>query len=65
MAQSLLEGGIEDAVQTILAAVRTGDVTAARVVVDKLIPAVKERPISLALPDLDTAAGVAQAQGLV
>jgi hypothetical protein len=65
LAQALLEGGIQDAVQTILAAVRKGDVMAAKVVIDKLVPAVKERPVTLALPDVTDAAGVAEAQDAI
>lgn len=65
LAQTLLEDGIQDAVKTILAAVREGDVMAAKVVIDKLIPAVKERPVTLALPDVTDAAGVAEAQNAV
>ncbi|HRP26574.1 MAG TPA: hypothetical protein PK725_15845 [Rhodocyclaceae bacterium] len=66
LARTLLEDGIEDAVNTILAAAPQGDVQAAtRVVIDRQIPAVKERPLSLPeLPDITSAAGVADAQAV-
>jgi hypothetical protein len=39
-----------------------GDMTAARLVLERLVPPAKERPIFLALPSTETADGIAEAQ---
>lgn len=63
LAMELLECGIEDVAGVVVEAARGGDLMAARIVLDKLIPSAKERRIELpAFPDTATAAGVSQAQ---
>lgn len=65
LAQTLMEGGIEDAVNVVLQAAKSGDVQAAKVIIDKLLPAVRERPVTIDLPDVTTATGVSEAQTAV
>lgn len=42
-----------------------GDMSAARLVLERLVPPAKERPIFLALPDTGTANGIAEAQNAI
>lgn len=65
LAQTLMEGGIEDAVNVVLQAAKSGDIQAAKVIIDKLLPAVRERPVTIDLPDVTTATGVSEAQTAV
>jgi hypothetical protein len=60
-----MEGGAEEITRAIIDAARNGDIAAARLVLERLAPPVRERPIALALPDTSTAAGVSQAQQTV
>lgn len=63
LAVKLLESGIEDVAGVVIEAARAGDLTAARIVIDKLIPSAKERHVDLPnLPDMSTAIGVSEAQ---
>jgi hypothetical protein len=65
LALAAMEGELDAVVRVILRAAKAGDMAAARLVVDKLIPASKERPVSIVLPDTGTADGCAQAQNAV
>lgn len=63
LAMELLESGIEDVAGVVVEAARGGDLMAARIVLDKLIPSAKERSVDLPkLPDTSTPAGVSAAQ---
>ena len=44
---------------------KQGDMSAARLVLERLVPPAKERPIFLNLPDTGSADGVAQAQAAI
>jgi hypothetical protein len=66
MAQALLDGQIEAITQRVVDAALSGDMVAARMVIERVVPPMRERPINLALPpDLSTAAAVSAAAGLV
>lgn len=56
LAVAAMEGELENVVRVVIDAAKKGDMAAARLVVDKLIPAVKERPLSIDLPAI-TGAG--------
>ena len=62
MLLSLMEQNAESITKTVIESARAGDLTAARMVLDRLVPHAKERPILLALPDTSTAEGVSHAQ---
>ena len=63
LAVELLESGIQDVANVVVEAARKGDLAAARIVLDKLVPAAKERCVELPdLPDTSTASGVNAAQ---
>ena len=48
----------EAVVQAVLTAAKSGDIQAARIVLDRIVPPRKGRPARLDLPPLETAAGV-------
>lgn len=63
VALELFEGGVHDIAAAVIDQARAGDLTAARIVLDKVLPNAKERAIALPdLPSTDTAAGVSHAQ---
>lgn len=59
---ALMEQGAKEITEAVVAAAKAGDLTAARMILDRLTPIAKERPVSLALPDTDTAEGISAAQ---
>lgn len=59
---AIMEKGANEITQAVVAAAKDGDLTAARMILDRLAPPAKERPVSLALPDTDTAEGISFAQ---
>jgi len=50
--EGLIEGEGEAVVQALMAAAKGGDVSAARALLDRLVPPKKERPAKVALPEL-------------
>jgi len=62
MVQNILESGAEEITETVVGMAKEGDLSAARLVLERLVPPAKERPISLALPNTSTANGIAEAQ---
>lgn len=65
LAIAAMEGELADVVRVVIDAAKGGDMAAARLVVDKLIPATRERPLSIALPAVVTAEDCATAQAKV
>jgi len=65
LALAAMEGELDAIVKSIIAAAKGGDMTAARLVVDKLIPAAKERPIGIKLPSMTEISGCREAQAAV
>ncbi len=53
--EHLIEGEGEAVVQALLAAAKGGDVSAARALLDRLVPPRKERPVRVTLPALRSA----------
>ena len=62
IALSLMEGAAEEITQAVIDAARGGDLSAARLVLERLAPPMRERPISIDLPDTSSAEGINQAQ---
>lgn len=54
--------GAREITDAVITAAKGGDLTAARMVLDRLAPPAKERPVSMDMPDTGTAAGVSAAQ---
>jgi hypothetical protein len=65
MLMALMEKNAESITQTVIEAAKSGDLTAARMILDRLAPHAKERPVSLVLPNTDTVEGVSAAQQLI
>lgn len=61
----LMEGGAEEITQAVLKAARDGDMGAARFILERIAPPLRERPISIDLPAIDTADGIAAAQSAI
>lgn len=61
----LIEGGAEEITRAVLDAAKGGDMGAARFILERIVPTAKERPVSVALPDVTTAAGIADAQAAI
>jgi ferritin-like protein len=65
LAIAALEGELDAVVRKVIEAAKGGDMVAARLVVDKLIPAAKTRPMAFQLPTLADISGCRQAQASV
>lgn len=63
LAEHLMEGAAESVVQAVLAAAQAGDMTAARLVMERIAPVRKGRPVLLPLPAVNTAGDVLAALG--
>ena len=62
MVQALLDGEAESITKAIISAAQNGDMTAARLVLERLSPPVRERAISIDLPETSSASGISAAQ---
>ena len=63
MAENLMEGAAESVVQAVLTAAKGGDMVAARLVLERIAPVRKGRPVTLPLPAVNTAGDVLAALG--
>lgn len=63
---ALMEGAGEQIVQAVIRAAQSGDLAAAKMVIDRLAPPARERLVSLPdLPDTGTLAGIDQASQVI
>ena len=65
LAEKLMEDDASEVVGAVLTAAKGGDMTAARLVLDRIAPVRKGRPITLKLPAIETAADVLAGLGAV
>lgn len=65
MVRSIMERGAKEITEAVVGLAKEGDLSAARLVLERLVPPAKERPICLSLPDTSTADGIAQAQNAI
>ncbi len=56
---------VERVVKKVIDAALAGDMTAARLIVDRMVPVRRSRTIHVDLPPVDDAAGVAKSQSLI
>ena len=63
--EALLDGEAEAITRRAINAAMAGDMTAIKLVLDRVAPARKSRPIHIDLPDVSNACGVAEAQAAV
>ena len=61
MAERLLQNDIEDVCRAVVTAAKNGDMTAAKIIIERLVPPRKDRPVTFALPKLETADDAAKA----
>ena len=61
LAEKLMQDDAGDVVQAVLAAAKGGDMTAARLILERISPVRKGRPVYLELPSVKTAADVSAA----
>jgi hypothetical protein len=65
IAEKLMQDDAENIVNAVLAAARDGDMTAARIVLDRIVPARRDSPVAFALPPLKSAEDAAVAMGAI
>jgi hypothetical protein len=65
LAITLFEGDAEEIVAAVINKAKDGDMVAARIVIERLLPPAKERPIQIALPDTSTTEGIGAAQDTI
>jgi len=65
MLLALMEGDASAITQAVIDAAKAGDLMAAKIILDRLIPPAKERPVSVDLPDISTSEGVSAAQSAI
>ena len=59
---ALMEGNLAEVLATVIERAKSGDMTACRMIVDKVLPNTKDRPITLHLPQITDLDGVGKAQ---
>ena len=57
-----MEGRLEQVLETVLERAVGGDITACKMIIDKVLPCPKDRSINIALPRIDDLKGVSFAQ---
>jgi hypothetical protein len=62
---ALMEQGAREITEAVVEAAKGGDLVAARMILDRLAPPAKERPISIDLPDISSVMGVSAAQQVI
>ncbi|MCW2286225.1 phage tail sheath gpL-like [Rhodoblastus acidophilus] len=65
LAEKLMEDEAEAVIRAVVDKAKEGDMTAARIVVDRIAPVRKGRPIQLKLPKVETADDVAAAMAAI
>ncbi len=65
MVTAIMERGAREITEAVVGLAKEGDLSAARLVLERLVPPAKERPIALTLPETASAEGIAQAQGAI
>jgi hypothetical protein len=60
LAERLLETDIEEVIRAVIAKAKEGDMTAAKIIVERLVPPRKHRPVSFSMPTIETATDAAK-----
>lgn len=60
-----MSADLEDVTRAVIGMAKAGDMTAARLILERLVPVRKGRPVPFDLPAMDTAADVSAAIGAV
>ncbi len=59
---ALIEGNLQGVLETVLERAKNGDMTACRMILDKVLPNTKDRPVTIDLPPINDLNGVGFAQ---
>ena len=59
--ETMMAGDVEEITQKVISAAKNGDLTAARIILDRISPPRKDPPITLDLPRLETASDAVEA----
>ena len=62
---NLMQGGAEEITTVVIDQAKTGNLAAARLILERIVPPVKERPVSISLPDISTTGGISHAQAAI
>lgn len=62
LSYALMEGNLEEVLTTVIERAKQGDMVACRMIVDKVMPNSKERPVAIDLPAIEDLEGVGKAQ---
>ncbi len=65
LAERMMQDEAGEVVKAVIKAAKRGDMTAARLVLDRIAPARRDSPVSFALPPIETAADAAAAMASV
>ena len=65
LVEMMMAGDVEEITQKVISAAKNGDLTAARIVLDRISPPRKDNPIAIDLPKLQTASDAVQAMGTI
>ena len=65
LAEKLMQDDAEGVVKRVIEAAKGGDMTAARIVLDRIAPARRDSPVTIALPKIETAADAAKAMAAI
>jgi Family of unknown function (DUF5681) len=62
LAMAIMEKGGKTIIEKVVEAAKGGDMQACRLIIERLVPPMRERPITLEFPDTSTTEGVSAAQ---
>jgi Family of unknown function (DUF5681) len=65
LAEKLMQDDAEAVVKVVVEAAKGGDITAARLVLDRIAPARRDNPVAFTLPEVTSAADAANAMGSI
>ncbi len=65
LATTAMENGLQGIVESVIRAAQGGDMRAARLVIERLVPPAKSRPINITLPELTDIPACRAAQGAI
>jgi hypothetical protein len=65
LAEKLMQADARAIVEAVVTAARNGDMTAARIVLDRIAPARRDSPVRFDLPEIDSVDDIASAMGAV
>jgi hypothetical protein len=59
---ALMEGNLQEVLETVIERAKNGDMAACRMILDKVLPNTKDRPVTINLPPINDLNGVGFAQ---